>query len=180
MERFKPERNGPMLEEWKRKSWKNKRSKKAQERPSEVDVPPWNGGGCAKIRKTEEESGEMIAEQEIFPSLERLQCMQEDSTEEEEMKQQKRMMIMKDLTKKIRSKGRMDDESRWWVSELLAAGCEKAWIHTGWEDTVQKWYKWLEEMKKKDEKEQMEEMHEHKVAQMIKSTEGSAGLLHRI
>ena len=46
------------------------------------------------------------------------------------------MMIMKDLIKKIRSKGRMDAESRWWVSELLAADCEKAWIHTtGWEDT---------------------------------------------
>ena len=35
-------------------------------------------------------------------------------------------------------------------------------------------------MKKKDEKEKMEEMHQHKVAQMIKSAEGSAGLLHEI
>ena len=47
-------------------------------------------------------------------------------------------VIMKDLTKKIRSKGRMDAESRWWVSELLAADCEKAWIHPGCEDTMQK------------------------------------------
>ena len=70
----------------------------------------------------------------------------------------------------------MDAKNRWWVSELLAADCEKAWIHTGWEDTVQKWYYWLEEMKKKGEKEKMEEMHQHKVAQMIKSAEGSAGL----
>ena len=31
------------------------------------------------------------------------------------------MKIMKDLTKKIRSKVRMDAESRWWVTELLAA-----------------------------------------------------------
>ena len=31
-----------------------------------------------------------------------------------------------------------------------------------------------------DEKEKMEEMHQHKVAQMIKSAEGSAGLLHKI
>ena len=37
------------------------------------------------------------------------------------MKQQQKMMIMEDLTKKIRSKGRMDAKSRWWVSELLAA-----------------------------------------------------------
>ena len=56
--RFKPERNGLMLEEmgwkeWKRKSWTSKRSKKAKERPSEVGVPPWNGGVCAKTRNSE-------------------------------------------------------------------------------------------------------------------------------
>ena len=38
---------------------------------------------------------------------------------------------------------------------------------------------WLEEMKKKDEKEKMEATHQHTVAQMIKSAEGSAGLLHK-
>ena len=41
-------------------------------------------------------------------NLQRLQSMHEDSTEEEEMKQQQGMNIMKDLTKKIRSEGRMD------------------------------------------------------------------------
>ena len=96
------------------------------------------------------------------------------------MKQQQRMNIMKDLTKKIRSKGRMDGRNRWWVTELLAADCERAWIHPGWEDTMQKWYELLEDMKKKDEKEKMEEMHQHKVAQMIKSAEGSAALFHKI
>ena len=35
-------------------------------------------------------------------------------------------------------------------------------------------------MKKKDEKGKMEEMLQHKVAQMVKSAEGSAGLLHKI
>ena len=35
-------------------------------------------------------------------------------------------------------------------------------------------------MEKKDDKEKMGEMHQHKVAQMIKSAEGSAGLLHKI
>ena len=35
------------------------------------------------------------------------------------------------------------------VSELLAADCEKAWLHEGLEDTMQKWYDKLEEMKKK-------------------------------
>ena len=38
--RFKPERNGPMLKEWKRKSWTSTRPKKAKERPSEVEVLP--------------------------------------------------------------------------------------------------------------------------------------------
>ena len=96
------------------------------------------------------------------------------------MKQQQRMAIMKDLIKKIRSKGRMDAQNRWWVAELLAKDCEKAWTRAGWEDTMQKWYGWLENMKRKDEKENMEEMHQRKVEKMIKSAEGSAGLLHKI
>ena len=106
-------------------------------------------------------------------NLQRLQSKQEESTEEEEMKQQQRMKIMKDLTKKIRSKGRMNAKNRWWVAEIWAADCEKAWIHTGWEDTMQKWYNWLEEMKKKDEKEQMKEMH------ILEKDEDDARLLER-
>ena len=35
-------------------------------------------------------------------------------------------------------------------------------------------------MKKRDEKGKMEELHQHKVAQMLKSAEGTAGLLHKI
>ena len=92
-------------------------------------------------------------------NLQRLQSKQEELTEEE-MKQQQRMAVMSDLIKKIRSKGRMDAKTRWWVSELLANNCEKTLIRTGWEDAMQKWYEWLEHMKKKDEKEKMEEMHQ--------------------
>ena len=77
---------------------------------------------------------------------------QEESTVEEEMKQQHRIAIMKDLMKKIRSKGTMDAKNRRWVAELLAKDCDKVWTHTGWKDTMQKWYAWLENMKKKDEK----------------------------
>ena len=35
------------------------------------------------------------------------------------------MKVMTDMTKKIKSKGRMDANGSWWVSELLAAGCVK-------------------------------------------------------
>ena len=63
----------------------------------------------------------------------------DELTEEEEMRQQQRMVIIQDLTRKIRSQGRMDAKNRWWVAELLAADCEKAWIHAGLEDTMQKW-----------------------------------------
>ena len=49
------------------------------------------------------------------------------------------------------------------LTDLLAADCEKAWIHPGWEDTMQKWYEWLEEMKKKDEKKNIDEMHQRKL-----------------
>ena len=79
------------------------------------------------------------------------------------------MTTMKDLMKKIRSKGRMDAASRWWVSELLVSDSEKARTHAGWEDVKQEWYEWLEYMKK-DEKKKMEEMHQHKVEQMIKKS----------
>ena len=74
----------------------------------------------------------------------------------------------------------MDAKKLWWVSELLAKDCEKAWFHTGCEDTMQKWYEWQEHMKKKDEKEKMEEMHQRKVQKMVKSAAGSPGLLHKI
>ena len=77
-------------------------------------------------------------------NLQRKQDMQEGSTQEEEMKQQQRMKVMKDTTRQIRAKGRMDANSSWWVSELLAADCEKAWLQSGWEEMrMQKWYDWL-------------------------------------
>ena len=44
--------------------------------------------------------------------------MHEDSTEEKQMKRQQKMKVMKGVLMKIRSKGRMDDENRWWVAEL--------------------------------------------------------------
>ena len=78
--------------------------------------------------------------------------MHEDSTEGEEMKRQERMKVIKDVTKQIRSKGRMEAESRWWVTELVVADCEKAWHHPGCEDTKQKWSESLKEIEKKDEK----------------------------
>ena len=76
------------------------------------------------------------------------------------MKQQQRMGIMKDLMRKIRSKGRMDAKNRRWVAEILATGCEKAWFHAGWEDVMEKWHERRIFMKKKDEKKNMEEMHQ--------------------
>ena len=96
------------------------------------------------------------------------------------MKRQQTMKMMKDMTKKIRSKGRRDADNRWWVSELLAADCEKACRQAGREETMQKWCDRVGQMKKKDEKEKMEEMHQHEVVHMIKSEEGSVGLLHKI
>ena len=75
------------------------------------------------------------------------------------MKRQQRMKVMKYMTKKIGSKGRMVASNSWWVSELIAVDCEKAWLQEGWEDTMQKWYHWLK----------MEELHQLRVSQMIKS-----------
>ena len=66
------------------------------------------------------------------------------------MKQQQRMKVMKDMTRKIRAKDRMDASSSWWVSELVAADCAKGCLRSGWEDTMQKRDDWFGEMKRKD------------------------------
>ena len=70
-------------------------------------------------------SGERIVGREFFLfreyNLQRLQSKQEESTEEEE----------KISLGKSDQKERMDAKNRWWVSELLAEDCEKAWTHTG-------------------------------------------------
>ena len=101
---------------------------------------------CAKKQKIQDKKvgGRLVGKNLRFVqnNLQRLQSMQE------EMKRQRRMDIMKDMTKKIRSRGRMDGVNRWWVAELLAADCEKAWLHPGEEETMQKWCAWLEKMKK--------------------------------
>ena len=89
------------------------------------------------------------------------------------------MKVMKVMTKRIRSKGRMDAENGWWVAELLAAACEKASLHPEEEETMQKIFL-VGKMKKGRDRRKMEELQQQKVSQMIKSAEGSAGLLHKI
>ena len=63
---------------------------------------------------------------------------------------------------------------------MLAADCEKAWIHRGWEDTMQKWYEWLNGMKKRMRKKRWRKCIRERVKHTIKSAEGSAGLLHKV
>ena len=47
------------------------------------------------------------------------------------------MKVLKDMLKNIGSKGRIDAEKRWWVAELLAADCERAWrLHPEDEETM--------------------------------------------
>ena len=59
------------------------------------------------------------------------------------MRQQQRMKVMKDLTKKIRAKGRMDANHSWWDSELLAGDCEKAWPPSRMgRYHAKRWYDW--------------------------------------
>ena len=40
------------------------------------------------------------------------------------MRRQQKFKVMKDMMKKIRSRGRMDAENPQWVAELLAADCD--------------------------------------------------------
>ena len=59
----------------------------------------------------------------------------------------------------------MHAENRWWVIELLAADCEKAWTHPGWEDNHAE----LVRLVGKNEKEDEDGLHQQKVEQMIRS-----------
>ena len=59
--------------------------------------------------------------------------MQAEQTEEEEVRQQTRMDVMKRMLRRMRAKGRMHVHNRWWVSELLVVDCEKAWLDPEWE-----------------------------------------------
>ena len=91
-----------------------------------------------RIRKWREDCWARIFTLFREHNLQRLQSKQEDSTEEEEMKRQQRMKVMKDMTRIIRSKESTDAENRWWVAELLSAASEQAWLHPGEEETIQK------------------------------------------
>ena len=52
---------------------------------------------------------------------------------DEGIKQQQSVKFMEDMMRKIKAKGRMDANNSWWVSEMLAVDCKKAWLHQEWE-----------------------------------------------
>ena len=84
---------------------------------------------CGKAGSTGYESGEDCRAR-IFAlfreyNLQRRQSMHEDSTDQEEMRRQQRMKVMKDMTKKLRSKRRMDAGKRWWVAERKRGSIQK-------------------------------------------------------
>ena len=109
-------------------------------------------GGWSRESKISLGSGVKIVGREFFHWFRgfaaKARGMQESQTEEEEMGQQQRVKVETDKTKRIKSKGRMDANNSWWVSELRAADCNKAWLRPGWEDTMLHWYTWQCDMKK--------------------------------
>ena len=154
MERFEQRGDGSKLKEvggkWRRKFW----TRTAKRRLTEAGAPflEWRRvrrSGKYRVRKWEEDCWARIFALFKEYNLQRRQSMHEDSTEESENEEAAMNEgHMKEMTKKIRSKVRMDAENRWCVGDLLAANCEKAWIYRGEEGTMQKWYVWLEKLKK--------------------------------
>ena len=77
------------------------------------------------------------------------------------------------------AKSRRGAQNSWWVSELLAAACQRVWLRPEREDTMQHFYYLLhEKKKKKDEEQRVEEDHQKLVDSMISSAEVGAGFLH--
>ena len=114
------------------KFWTSTRSRTAKETLSKAEAPPeWRRERRSKkyrMRKWGEVCWAGIFAVFRGYNLQRLQSKQEELADEE-VKQQQRMAIMKDLKRKIRSKRSMDAQNRWWVAEMLAKDCEKT--HTG-------------------------------------------------
>ena len=95
------------------------------------------------------------------------------------MRQQQRMEVMKDIARKTRAKGRMYANNRSWVSEMLAADCERASLHAGWEDDMQKWYDGLHELRRRMKSRRWNKNTRRTSVKLPKRADGSAGLLHR-
>ena len=82
----------------RKRFWTNTRWTTTKEELTEAEDLCRNGGACGKKGSTEYESGEKMVGQGFFALF---------------MKRQQRMKIMKDMTKKIRSKGRRDTDNIW-------------------------------------------------------------------
>ena len=91
---------------------------------------------CREARRTHCKSGLKIVGEGFSPCsrnfyLQRLKSMHEDST-----KRRRVVAVVKNEDYEGNDEedwiGRMDAENRWLVAELLAAGCEKGWLHALW------------------------------------------------
>ena len=112
--------------------------------------------------------------------MQRLQSKQEESTEEEEMKQQQRIAIIKHLTKKIRSKGSMDAKTVGGSRSCLRCTVRKHGPTQDGRIPCKMVCMAGAHEEEKMKKGKMEEMHQRMVEKMIKSAEGSAGLIRKI
>ena len=97
-------------------------------------VRRWNGKSSKKRTDISLENRVKIVGQEFSHGSENTVCREyfvcrQGDTEEEGVKQQQRMKIM---TRKMKSKGGVDANNSWWVSELRAAGCKtRGFIQNG-------------------------------------------------
>ena len=104
--------------------------------------------------------------------LQRKKGMKESQTEKEEMRQQQRMKVMMDMTRKINA-----TRAEWTRKTVgrpvsaCATHCKKALLHPEWGITVRRWYTWLFELKKKDEEKRMEVEHPKLVGRMLRSVQ---------
>ena len=128
-----------------------------------------------EVGSTEYESGEKIAVQETSLGSESVTCSVCKACMKARRRKKNETAAKKEddegYDEENQIQGRMNAENRWWSAELLAADCEKAWLHAGWEETMQKWYDWLGEMKNEDEISELEGTHQRTVSQMIKIAE---------
>ena len=90
------------------------------------------------------------------------------------------MEVMKRMIERIRAKGRISSQVRWWVSEWIAEDCDSTWLNPEGEEVMMSWERWLRCKKRGDEKQERDAKHERLVQKMIDNGGGGACFLHKI
>ena len=104
--------------------------------------------------------------------FEREHALRAGTTVEERLKQQERMRVMRGIIKRRKKVGRMDAPNNRWITELLAADCERMWLDSEGKEDMRMCKGWLFEETGTNECRRERETHQKMVGKMIVNAAG--------